>query len=73
MNVNVEHLKAYSELLKLPVTSFLPEGTSLVQISNGEGHNINCNTNIINESDPKLLESLKNTIEFLGKVIKGSR
>ena len=73
MNFNEEHLKACSELLKMPVTSFLAEGTYVVQISNGEGHNINCNTNIINESDPKLIESLKNTIEFLGKVIKGSR
>ena len=40
-DVNVEHLKAYSKLLKMPVTSFLPDAISLVQISHGEGHNIN--------------------------------
>ena len=28
MKVNVEHLKAYSELLELPVVSFLPDAGS---------------------------------------------
>lgn len=39
MNVNEEHLKACSELLKMPVTSFLPEETAVVQFSNGEWYN----------------------------------
>ena len=41
MNVKVEHLESYSELLKMPITSFLPDAISVVQISHGEGHNIN--------------------------------
>ncbi len=71
MNVNVEHLQAYSQLLKMPVISFLPEGSAIVQISNGDGHNINCHTNINNESDPKLMDSLKMTIKYLSKVVNG--
>ena len=39
MNFNEEHLKACSELLKMPVTSFLPEETAVVQFSNGEWYN----------------------------------
>ncbi len=72
MNVNEEHLKACSELLKMPVTSFLAEGTYVVQISHGEGHNINSIVNYHhNTIDNSIIDSLKTTIEFLGKVIKG--
>lgn len=74
MNVIVEHLKAYSELLKMPITSFLPEGTSSDQISHGEGHNINSIVNYHhNTIDNSIIDSLKTTIEFLGKVVNGSK
>jgi transcriptional regulator with XRE-family HTH domain len=74
MNVNVEHLKAYSELLKMPVTSFLPDGTSVVQISHIERHNINSIVNYHhNTIDNSIIDSLKTTIEFLGKVVNGSK
>ncbi len=74
MNVKVEHLKAYSELLKMPVTNFLPEGSSVVQISHSERHNINSIVNYHhNTIDNSIIDSLKTTIEFLGKVVNGSR
>ena len=70
----VGHLTAYSELLKMPVTSFLPDGTSVVQISHGEGHNINSIVNYHhNNIENSIIDSLKTTIEFLGKVVNDSR
>lgn len=61
--INVEHLKTYSLLLNIPITTFLPE------------IKLNIEEDIVkNEADTKLYESLKTAIDcmktFLGRNLK---
>ena len=56
--INVEHLKAYSELLNIPIMDFLPDIKLRI-------HDVVLN----NEMESQLKENLITTIDYLNRII----
>ncbi len=67
VEVNINTLQKLSELYEIPITHFLPDSPSIVQISNGDGYNIYQNQNIY-MSDKSVVEVLEKAIGLLNKV-----
>ena len=69
VEITLTRLESLSKILDKPLTVFLPNAASVMQISNGPGNNINCNSNTNNFVDPGLVEVMQTAINSMQQAI----
>ena len=74
VEINLSRLDKLAQIFKVPLSSFIPNSNSIIQINRDNSKDNNAfayvQTQIHNHTDPFLIDSLKSTIDTLQKTIE---